>query len=656
VADDSQPKSVLIGCDVGGTFTDAVAWDGAALTVLKVPTVPGGFHGGIIEATKRLARRVPSRLVHGSTVATNALIQRGGKPVVFVTNQGFEDLFEIARQRRPELYALEVRKPEPLVARRHCFGLSCRTAADGRQLAGFDEAEAADVVRQIKATGLADVAVCLLFSFADDSHETAFAELARAAGLRVTISSEVLPEFREYERATTTAAAAHLKSPVGEYLEALADGLPKFVENVRVLDGGGGTLALDAAATHAVRLTLSGPAGGVAAAAWLADRHGLGDVVSYDMGGTSTDVALIRDGRCPTTTQRIIGGVPVAVPMLDIHTVGAGGGSIAFRDAGGMLRVGPRSAGAVPGPACYHKGGTLPTVTDAHVVLGRLPGDLTLGDHLPLHSTLAAKVIGTLADELGQTPEQTAHDVIAVADAGMARAVRDVTAARGVDPRPLTLVSFGGAGGLHACAIAEQLGMKQVVVPPMGGVFSALGMLVAPPAAEAGRTVLHLKDVLDADRLHAEAGSLNAALMDELPEAARVEVWADCRFAGQSHELPVLLPSSDLGELRRAFEAVYVEQFGEPPEAGLEVVNLRVRRIGEPNPIELPPLAEEPERGEATVCGRFVPRLNRAAVHAKPADGPAVITDHESTTWLAPDWQATATDDGTLFLRPTGGT
>ena len=580
--------------------------------------------------------------------------------------------------------------------RRHCHGLSCRTAADGSALHAFDDAEAERVAAEIAATGVTEVAVCLLFSFADGSDERRFGEVAARHGLRATLSCDVLPEFREYERASTAAAAAHLRPPVEKYLSALVGELPRHVEGVRVLHGGGGTLRPERAAAQAARLTLSGPAGGVAAAAWVAARHGIADAVSYDMGGTSTDVALIRDGACGQSIGHDVGGVPVALPMFDIHTIGAGGGSVAFRDAGGALRVGPRSAGAIPGPACYHKGGALPTVTDADVVLDRLPGDTTLGDHLPIHPPLARKVLAQLAAEFGQTPEETAAAVVEVAEANMARAVRAVTARRGIDPRPLALICFGGAGGLHACPVAEQLDMRRVVVPPMSGVLSALGMLVAPPMAEAGRTVLHLAGVLDDDRLHAEAGSLNAQILDELPDAARVEVWADCRFAGQSHEVPVKLASSSLAAARAAFAAAYAERYSRVPEGrDVEIVTLRVRRYGTPPEIELPPLDSAPQTDEvemidmpttrhdregvrpaqpasgssnaipeiAGCAGRTssrsclatrVPRLNRAAVLREPVAGPAVVADGEATVWVPAGWAATAAGDGTLFLDREG--
>ncbi|MEM6313454.1 MAG: hydantoinase/oxoprolinase family protein, partial [Planctomycetota bacterium] len=570
-----------MGCDVGGTFTDTVAFDGTTLHRVKRPSTPPDFQGGILDTLRDLPDGTID-LIHGSTIATNALLTRFGEPAALVTNAGFTDLLEIARQDRPDLYALHPVKPEPITPRTHCHGIDCRIAADGTVLRELTDDECRRVAGVIKQSGLSSVGVCLLFSFVDPAHEQRFAVIAREMGLTVTLSSEVLPEFREYERATTTAINAQLGPVVRRYLRGLAAELPTRVRRCRVLHGGGGTVPIDDAHRHAARLVLSGPAGGVAAAAHIAERHGHPDAITYDMGGTSTDVTLINAGRPTLTTEHRVAGLPIALPMFDIHTIGAGGGSIAYRDVGGALRVGPKSAGAFPGPACYHHGGHLPTVTDANVLLGRIPADVRLGRTMQLHPALAEKAIAPLADEVGLSTVETARGICRIAEAHMTRAIRGVTAARGRDPRELVLVSFGGAGGLHACGLAESLGMTTVLVPPMAGVLSAVGMLVTPRLAERSRTVLHLKDVLDDDRLYAEFGTLNASAMDELPaeDTAAIESFAEVRYVGQSHTVSVRVTTPTRDAVARAFTDAYAEAYGQAlPGRPTEIVTLRLRRV-----------------------------------------------------------------------------
>ncbi|MEM8874888.1 MAG: hydantoinase/oxoprolinase family protein [Planctomycetota bacterium] len=645
--DSRESSGLRVGCDVGGTFTDTVAFDGTMLHCVKRPSTPPDFQGGILETLKALPwGRID--MVHGSTVATNALLTRFGEPAALVTNAGFTDVLEIARQDRPDLYALHPAKPDPITPRVHCHGLDCRIAADGAVLRELTDDECNRVVAAIKQSGLQSVAVCLLFSFVDPTHERRFAEIARNAGLDVTLSSDVLPEFREYERATTTAINAQLGPVVRRYLDGLSQELPHHVDDCRVLHGGGGTVPIADAHLHAARLVLSGPAGGVAAAAYIAARHGHRDCVAYDMGGTSTDVTLITDGKPTLTTEHHVAGLPIALPMYDIHTIGAGGGSIAYRDVGGALRVGPKSAGAFPGPACYHHGGVLPTVTDANVYLGRIPADTKLGGTMELHPPLAEKVIDQLADELGLSSTETALGICRIAEAHMSRAIRAVTAARSVDPRGLALVSFGGAGGLHACGLAESLGMSTVLVPPMAGVLSALGMLVTPRVAERSRTVLHLKDVLDDDRLYAEFGTLNADAMDELPaeQTATIEASAEVRYVGQSHTVPIVVKTPTIDAVAAEFSRRYAERFGKALDRAIEVVTLRLRRVGPVLEVALAKPTEDLRRDEVDVEGQAVPRLNRTA--ADGVDGPALIVDNEATIWVPRGWHITLLDDGTL--------
>jgi N-methylhydantoinase A len=428
------------------------------------------------------------------------------------------------------------------------------------------------------------------------------------------------------------------------------------------MQSGGGTLSVHDACKQAAKLVLSGPAGGVIGAAFVAKLAGFQDVISYDMGGTSTDVALILGGNPQWTTSSTIDGLPIALPMFDIHTVGAGGGSIARLDAGGALRVGPHSAGAVPGPSCYGRGGTLPTVTDANVVLGRiLPEYFLVGGGMQLDVTRAHEAVKTLADGMGKSVVEAALGIVAVAEANMIHAIRAVSSRRGHDPRRLALVSFGGAGGLHACALAEALQMPRVIVPPHCGLLSALGMIVAPPVADASRTVAHLREALDDDRLAAEFGALSELTLRQIPyeQTALTEAYVDARFYGQSHELKVRIARPGRAEIERAFIAEYQRMYGNlPGNRQVEIVTLRVRRIGRASQVRLPDLSPAAARQQsATIVtgdGRPVraPALTRSALPgAARRSGPLLIVDPDATTYLPPGWCVSLLPGGTLILE-----
>ncbi len=665
-----EAGGLRVGVDVGGTFTDLACFDGRSVTVVKVPSTPPDFERGVAHALAALAKMAgpaPIELIHGSTVATNALLERKGEPIAFVTTGGFRDLLHIGRQNRPELYNLHVRRPPAIVPREHCFAVPERVGPDGEVIRPLDEAAVREAIEAIGAMGLRHVAVCLLFGFANPEHERRIGEMCRAAGLTATLSCEVAPEFREYERASTTAVTASLRPVVGRYLSRLRESLPPAVGEIRILHGSGGTYPLEEAAAQAGRLVLSGPAGGAAGAAMMARLANLPDAVGFDMGGTSTDVALIRSGRPQVAQQHVFDGLPVHLPMLDIHTVGAGGGSIAYVDPGGSLRVGPRSAGAQPGPACYGRGGVEPTVTDANVVLGRIPTGARFGE-LELQPVLAREALAALAAQLGMTIEEAALGVLKVAEQNMAGAVRVVTAQRGRDPRQLALVSFGGAGGLHACAVAELQGMRTVILPPMAGVLSALGMVVAPDSVEVSQTVLALERSgrLDDDRLYAEFGRLNAMAMDRLPQArtTAVESFADCRWSGQSHELtiPVRRPSREA--ISEEFAGTYAGTYGAAPAGrDVEIVTLRLRRVGQASEISLPALVPEPmgeERielvGDSGATGR-ARRCRRAQLAGKgPVAGPLLLIDPDATAFIPGGWSLHMRGDGIAIAtkRPPG--
>lgn len=658
-----------IGVDVGGTFTDLVAVDGAgALSVVKIPSTPPDFHRAVIDAVGQAAGAdAIARIVHGSTVATNALLQRTGQPIALITTEGFKDILLIGRQNRPSLYALNIDRPTPLAQGDAVFSVRERIGASGEIVEPLSEADVDSVVQKIVALGLSHVAVCLLFSFINPEHERLVGRRCEKAGLTVSLSSQILPEFREYERASTTAINAALRPVVATYLDALSVGLSATapsksrVDDLRIMHSSGGTLTPAEASQQAARLVLSGPAGGVMGAAFVAKQSGWGDVITYDMGGTSTDVAVILNGQPQWTTTSNVDGLPLGLPMFDIHTVGAGGGSIASIDAGGALRVGPRSAGARPGPACYGRGGTEPTVTDANLVLGRILPSQFLGGAMRVDRSLAERAIEPLARAMSKSVVETALGIVRVAEANMERAIRHVTSQRGHDPSGFALVSFGGAGGLHACALADALDIRTVLVPPFCGVLSALGMVVAPAVVDASRSVLHLGQGLDDHRLIAEIGSINAETIDAIPyeQTDRVEAYADVRFRGQSHELKVKLDSPTIDHLTARFHEAYSRMYGRIPSGReVEIVTLRIRRIGKIPPLQLPPHVHKKAEGDLTYdlvledgkisAGRAYSR--EALSEDLPVVGPFLLIDAQSTTFVPPGWLARIDAQGIVSL------
>lgn len=589
-----------VGVDTGGTFTDVVTEQGE---VRKLPSTPADPSRAVLDACDglALAGRRMTVLAHGTTVATNALLERRLGRVALVTTRGFADVIEIARQARPSLYDAHVDRPAPLVPRELRFEVGGRLDAHGHELEPFDGA--------VPDVGVVDaVAVCLLHADLDPGHERAVAAVLRGRGHEVVCSHEVSPEFREYERLVTTTADASLRAVCAPYLGSLAP----VADDVQVMTSAGGLVPLAEAAAHPARLLLSGPAGGVRAAAAIASACGVADAVAFDMGGTSTDVCLVQDGVPAPTTTRRVAGLPVRLPSLAIHTIGAGGGSVARLDPGGALAVGPESAGAEPGPACYGRGGTAATVTDADLVLGRIPagGELSGLGRLDVAAARAA------LDRAGVTAE----GVVAVVDAAMARAVRVVTVEYGVDPRAVALLAFGGAGPLHACAVADELGIGTVVVPPRAGVFSALGILCAPEQRE---VVVSWPTPASRDGLH-EARAALAARAAALVPGGDVDEWLDCRYAGQSHEILV----TDVDE----FPAVHARRNGYARrDVDVEIVALRAR-VSLAAPLTVTDLPE-PARASAR--------------------GPTVVAEPDCTLWVPEGWAATPGPAGAWILART---
>ncbi|MDQ7038394.1 MAG: hydantoinase/oxoprolinase family protein, partial [Aquificota bacterium] len=475
----------VIGVDTGGTFTDFVYTEENRLKVLKIPSTPDNPAEAVLKGLSLIGGE-GRKIVHGTTVATNTLLERKGARVALITNRGFEDVIEIGRQTRDRLYDLRYRRESPLVPRELRFGIKGRMDKKGRILEDLDPEEIEDLARKLKDLGVEAVAVSLLHSYANPDHERKVGEVLRKTGVRVYLSHEILPEFREFERTSTTVVNAYVSPKMESYIEKLEKGLPAG-DLLRVMQSNGGTVSPGTVKKQAVRTILSGPAGGVIGALFVAEKAGFERIITLDMGGTSTDVSLV-DRKPRITTEAKIGGVPIKVPMVEIHTIGAGGGSVAHLDEGGVLRVGPKSAGADPGPVCYGKGEEI-TVTDANLFAGRLIPEFFLGGTMRIHPERVRPYMEKLASMLGVDPHEVAEAIIEVVESSMERALRRVSVERGYNPKDFTLVSFGGAGGLHAVSLARSLRIPKVLVPRHPGILSALGMMVADVVRDYSKTV-----------------------------------------------------------------------------------------------------------------------------------------------------------------------
>ena len=647
----------LLGVDTGGTFTDFVLWHDGRLRVHKVLSTPDAPERAILQGVRELGLTSAGlRMVHGSTVATNAALEGKGVRTAFVTNRGFADLLTIGRQNRAELYELQPPAEIPPVPPELCLETGGRIGADGQLLEPLTAQDLEDLRAALQRLQPRAVAVNLLFSFLDDRAERAIAEVI-PDDMFVALSSQVLPELREYERGMATWLNAWVGPLVQGYLQRLADGLPGA--SVAVMQSAGDTVAAAQAGERAVRMLLSGPAGGLVGARFVGAAAGCPKLLTFDMGGTSTDVALI-DGEPRLTSEGRIGPYPVAVPMVDMHTIGAGGGSIAWLDAGGMLQVGPESAGADPGPACYGCGGERPTVTDANLVLGRLRPDAFLGGAMALDLDAARLALARVAEPLGCSVEQAAAGIVRIANEHMARALRTISVQRGIDPRGFVLTSFGGAGGLHVCELADALGLDDALVPVHGGVLSALGMLAARP----GRQLSHTWQGLLAERSDDEIAAAFARLADEGRAALRAEGVADAdmqltpsldlRYRGQSYTLN--LPWRDVVQAQIAFHQLHHERYGHDLALPVELVNLRLAVRGPGAALRLAAgeqgVSAAPSARVAVVGAEAaVPCYQRESLATgQQLIGPAVITEQVATTWLASGWQALVDPLGSLRL------
>lgn len=702
-----------VAVDTGGTFTDCVLLQGSQIKILKVFSTPQDSTVGIMEGVRRITDASPMGLsldiIHGTTVGTNSLLERRGAKVALVTTAGFEDLIEIGRQNRPRLYDLNVSREPPLVLSSMRWGVSERTAADGQILLRPRPADLQRVTRLLRRAGAESIAICFLFSFRNSENEQRVSASLRKLGLPVSVSHEILPEFREYERLSTVVINAYLAPGLGSYLARLGSmverefsrtgpvmpgtlkaksgsgKLPLPMGRIYVMQSNGGITTASRAAREPVRTILSGPAGGVVASALLAQKIGIVRAMSFDMGGTSTDVCLL-DGPPRTTRETTLAGLPVAVPVLDVHSVGAGGGSLARVDGGGALRVGPESAGAAPGPICYGRGGTHPTVTDAHVLLGRLDPDYFLGRSFPLDSQAVEERFAeflrawprNLSAMRPKSPLALAGGMIAVSNATMERALRLISVERGYDPRDFTLICFGGAGGLHAADLARSLELRAVIVPMHPGAFSALGILLSDIVKEVSQSVLVA--VPSAGRFENSSNrefraffntldrgfeSLKTKGMAELKDEsfnirrARIERSLACRYVGQAYELSI--PFSP--DFCQRFHSEHERAYGyAQPAQPLEIVSLKVRlTLATPKPaygsrgtrslrgIRQLKLKTRP----VWFDGRFLktPFYDREKLGpGMKIRGPAIVVEYSSTIVVPPDFSCSVDEHFNLRL------
>jgi N-methylhydantoinase A len=680
-----------IAFDTGGTFTDCVYVRGGRLEILKIPSTPSNSANAVDSALKQIGRAfgqaAKSELVCGTTVGTNALLQRTGGEVVLITTAGFEDVLEIGRQARPQLYNLLFEKVEPLIPSERRLGLRERMDSDGRLLVSASPAEITRIVRAVRKSGADSIALCLLFSFANPAHEKLVVRSLRHTGLPISVSHEILPEYREFERTSTTVINAYLVPVMSQYLSEIehiavaspsvnASGSPKRgasrlwkAPRVRIMQSNGGILSASTAANEPVRTILSGPAGGVLGAKYVAEKAGFSRVITFDMGGTSTDVALLDGGKkndLATTSESVVSGMPVAVPMLDIHTVGAAGGSIARFDRAGALRVGPASAGAEPGPVCYGRG-EKPTVTDANLILGRIPRSGLLGGsfHLDLPRTL--RYLNLTRGPM-RSVEAFAQGILDVANAVMEKAIRVISVERGHDPRDFTLVAFGGAGGLHACELAAALDIPRVLVPCFPGGLSALGILRADVTKDVSRTIRwEIRNTREAaTHLRGAFAALKSeGLRQMLAEgfsgrSVQIHFSIDMRYAGQSFELNVPFA----GDFMAAFHRAHEKRYGYSDRTrGCEVVNVRARFTGRTPKPDLPVWKSGGRRAAVAIISKAPAHLHGRRQMTNLYDrsrlragnrivGPAIVTEYSATTFLPPEWFGHVDRNGNLILEP----
>ena len=648
----------FLGVDTGGTFTDFVYFDGKRLQMHKVLSSPSQPARAILQGLSEMSIELDGlHLIHGSTVATNALLENKGVRTAYISNCGLADVLTIGRQARADLYDLAPKRVSPPVPAELCFEVSTRMAANGERLRGIDQAELDKLCINVQQAGVEAVAINLLFSFLDPRGEQAIKQ-ALPETLFVACSADVLPQCGEYERGIATWINASLGPLMQRYLQQLQASVPDSAV-LTVMQSSGGTVSANEAATLAVHLLLSGPAGGLMAAKTIADTAQIQQLLTFDMGGTSTDVALI-DGAIQLISEGRVGHFPVAVPMIDMHTIGAGGGSIAYVDKGGILQLGPESAGASPGPACYGAGGELATVTDANVVLGRLPQVAALGGVLQLEQSAAEGAIQNLATTMHMSVTEVALGIIRLANEHMTQALRVISVQRGVDVSAYSLMCFGGAGGLHVCALAELMSMRRAIVPVNNGVLSALGMLLAPRQRVATRSLNFLLNTAETEIVDQAFARLDKPLRSalQMEGVAEHEIKAiysiDLRYQGQSYCLEV--PWADREQAAGDFHALHQQRYGHALELPVELVNIRAKLSGPPARIHIPKFnsqsEEKPSHTQVFAHTDPVPCYQRNTLSAKMCiHGPAIVLEPVATTFIDRGWLAEVDTYGNLLLE-----
>lgn len=651
----------IIGVDTGGTFTDLIYQDGVTWSVYKLLSTPHNPAEAVLEGLAAVSGEGARQIVHGSTVATNAILERKGVRTALITNTGFTDIMTIGRQNRSQLYELCYRREPPIVPAQLCLGVPGRILNTGEEYEAFDQDSARAVVERLRDLEVESVAVSFLFSFANPAHEKKMAEHIGGLGLPVSLSHQILAEFREFERTSTTVINAYVSPKMHRYISFLQERL-ETLDSLRIMQSNGGSISAETAMNESVRTILSGPAGGVVGAYETGRRAGFEKLITFDMGGTSTDVSLI-DGALSMTLESAISGYPVKSPMIDIHTVGAGGGSIAGVDSGGSLKVGPESAGADPGPICYGKGDRI-TVTDANLFLGRLVPENFLGGAMRLHPARLGEPFHRMSQALSLEPEELAEGILTVANANMERAIRVISVERGFDPREFALFSFGGAGGLHAAYLARNLNIPQVVVPRNPGILSAIGMLMADVIKDYSHTVMLAAEETDLSTLLsrfqplAERGTEDLILEGIDRDRVVLERFLDMRYEGQSYE--IITPFSD--DLIEVFHALHEKTYGYRNDRPVQIVNLRVRARGEPHKPgfdEMPAAGTEPPPqallGERNVVFSGQSMLTRVFERKElqvgnRIPGPSIVVEYSSTTVVPPFARGRVDAYGNLVL------
>lgn len=658
-------SEIRIGVDTGGTFTDFVIYSKHTVEVRKVPSTTLDPSQAILEGIRNYVHTpFPVSIVHGTTVATNSLLERKGGPIAFITTKGFEDILFIARQTRRNLYSLKGEERRHLLARSNCFGLEERTTASGEVAKRISVQEIQAILSKIKEKRIQAVAVSLINSYANPSNERVLRKELKREKIPYSVSSDILPEHREYERSVVTAVNAYLMPVISQYLRILEHKLQKA--RLHIMQSNEGYISIEIAKSEPLRTALSGPAGGVVGAFELGKTAGVKKLISFDMGGTSSDVSLVN-GEIGRTTESVIGDFPIRLPIIDIHTVGAGGGSIAYVDSGGSLRVGPESAGARPGPACYGKG-KQPTVTDANLVLGRLVPEYFLGGKMKIYPERSQKVLNNLAGKIKKSLLETASGIIQIANANMEKAIRVISIERGFDPRDFALISFGGAGGLHAVEIASNLKIGKIIVPKNAGVLSALGLLMADSIKDYSKSFLKTIENLERKELERHFKELEEKSMREMKAEGfkdpdiKILRFLDLRYLGQSYEITIPFRATAKGDLvfisdfHRAHQKLYSYHH---PQRAVEVVNIRIKAVGMIKKMRFKKYPFKESQSEKALMKtqsiyysgkKFQAHVfNRALLN--PGDrisGPALVVDYESTTFLPPFYSLNV--DGYLNL------